>query len=248
MECHKRRTYGVRNEHVRLVRKEDTGGNMIKRILVATDFSESSSAAVRYALDLSATGDGEVIVLHVVEGNPDCIHTVGASPRFFTDYIDPEGDMAARPTPRWIVRRDLCEEASGKLATLYGPGYQNHVRTVVTVGKPATEIVRVAREQGADLIMLGSRQHRGLRRFWRRGVARKVMRKAAIPVIVVDIDDRIMQEDVGPTDIPYFPIERDHADVWEEEWALTAKEMGHKHHHADVSDAAVAPGRRTPAA
>jgi nucleotide-binding universal stress UspA family protein len=200
---------------------------MVKRILIPTDFSEPSRAAVKYALELAAAVGGRIILLHVVEGSPDCIHAVGGSPGFPTDYINPDGDLSFRfrPLPRRIIRRDLCEEAHWKLAMLFSPGYRDHVRTVVTVGKPADEIVRVAREHGADLIMLGSAGRRGLRRLLRRTVADKVMRRARIPVIALNAHDPGLERAPGRSDAPYPSVEGDHADFQADEQVRTAKAM-----------------------
>lgn len=159
---------------------------MIKRILVPTDFSEPSLAAIRYGLDLAETVRGEMILLHVVEEKPVCNYVVGERPVFLRDEFAPDLDPLRRSLPQRIIRRDLCEEAYWKLAVLFPPAYRNRVRMAVTVGKPAREIIRVAREQNADLIMLGDGGRGGLRRLLRRTVTDKLMRKAPIPVIALN--------------------------------------------------------------
>jgi nucleotide-binding universal stress UspA family protein len=57
----------------------------------------------------------------------------------------------------------LCEEARWKLEALVPPACKDHVRTVVAVGKAAAEIVRLAKAQRSDLILLGGDS----RRSWR---------------------------------------------------------------------------------
>lgn len=159
---------------------------MIERILVPTDFSEPSLAAVGYALELAAAVSGRVILLHVVEGEPVHSYAVGERPPFLRDEFASDRDPPLCPLPQRIIRRDLREEAYWKLAALLPSGDQNRVRTVVTAGKPADDIVRVAREQEVDVIMLGSRGRRGLRRLLRRTVTDRVMRKDLVPVIAVN--------------------------------------------------------------
>jgi nucleotide-binding universal stress UspA family protein len=163
---------------------------MIERILVPTDFSESSLAAVRYALELVEAVGGRIILLHVVEGEPVQSYMVGERPPCLGDEFASDRDLPLCPLPQRIIRRDLCEEAYWRLAVWSPPGDQNHIHTVVTAGKPAHEIVRVARELEADLIMLGSRGRRGLRRLLRRTVTDKVMRKALVAVIAVNVHHR----------------------------------------------------------
>lgn len=169
---------------------------MMSRILVPTDFSEPSQAAVRYGLKLAAAAEGEVILLHVVEGPSTRSYTVGGHSRAPRDSIDPVGDshFVHLALDQQVMHRDLVEEARWKLETLVPPGYQDRVRIVVTVGKAAEEIVRVAEEQEADLMLLGIR---GRRRWWqvfRRRIADRVSRKATVPVIMLDTSERYVEQ------------------------------------------------------
>jgi nucleotide-binding universal stress UspA family protein len=167
------------------------------RILVPTDFAEPSLAAVRYGLELAATVGGDVVLLHVVEGPSAYSYLVGGPPQLPRDYMDPAGEFfqPARaffraPFSQKVLYRDLCEEAYYKLETLFPLGYRNCVRTVVTAGKAADEIVAVAKEQRVDLILLGIRGKRGWRHVFRRTVTDRVRRKAMIPVITLDTSHR----------------------------------------------------------
>jgi nucleotide-binding universal stress UspA family protein len=179
------------------------GGKMIERILVPTDFSEPSLAAVRYALELADAVDGRLVLLHVVEGEPVHTYMGGERSPLLRDEFASDRKLPLCPLPQRIIRRDLCEEAYWRLAVLFPPGDQNRVRTVVTAGKPAKEIVRVAREQEADLIILGSRGLRGLRRLLRRTITDKVMRKALVPVIAVNALHRGIGGAVGGSGASY---------------------------------------------
>jgi nucleotide-binding universal stress UspA family protein len=198
---------------------------MIKRILVPTDFSEPSLAAIRYGLDLAETVSGDVVLLHVVEEKPVQSYTVGGPPPFFSIDFAPGRGRSLWPEPPRIIHRDLCEEANWKLAALFPPSSQKRVRTVVTAGKPASEIVRVAREQDADLIILGNRRRRDLRRLMRRTIADKVRRKAPIPVIAVDADHLSIEGTPGRSGAPYQGVAGGHVDLQRDEQVLTQKDM-----------------------
>jgi nucleotide-binding universal stress UspA family protein len=164
----------------------DSGGKLMQRILVATDFSEPSLAAVRYGLELADAVDAGILLLHVIEGSPHCTYTVGGPPAYFKDYVDPDGGLLRTPFGQRIIRRDLCEEAQWKLMTLFPPRYQDRVRPLVTVGNAAEEISRVSKAQNVDLIIMGTRGRGGLRRLFRRPVAAKVSWKVHIPVLTLD--------------------------------------------------------------
>jgi Universal stress protein family len=95
---------------------------MIKRILVPTDFSEPSLAAVGYALELADAVDGRIVLLYVVEGEPVHSYMVGERPPFLRDEFASDRDLPLCPLPPRIIRRDLCEEAYWKLTVLFPPG------------------------------------------------------------------------------------------------------------------------------
>jgi nucleotide-binding universal stress UspA family protein len=158
----------------------------MKRILVATDFSEVAREAVRYGLELTTAMEGDMLLLHVVEGDPIRTYAMGGLSKRLAYFGDLTEDMARFEMPPKLIHRDLCEEAQWKLSALLPTGSPDRFRTLVTVGKAANEIVRVAREQHADLIVMGTPGRRGLRHLLRSSVATKVSRKASVPVITVD--------------------------------------------------------------
>jgi nucleotide-binding universal stress UspA family protein len=162
----------------------------MKRILVPTDFSAPSLAAVRYGIELASTVEGELLLLHVIEGEPTRCHALGGVPASLAYYIDLTVTIVGPPAPPQVMCRDLGEEARWKLAALLPTGPSERFRAMVTVGRPADEIIRVAREQKADLIVMGAAARRGLKRLLRRPVADKVVRKAHIPVITMNAMDR----------------------------------------------------------
>jgi hypothetical protein len=73
---------------------------------------------------------------------------------------------------------------------------------VVTAGKVVDEIVRIANEQHADLILLRARSLRGWRHVFRSTIANRVRRKALIPVITLDNDDFLRGGDVKRRGVP----------------------------------------------
>jgi len=158
----------------------------MKRILVATDLSEASRDVVRYGLAVTTALEGDMLLLHVVEGDPIQTYTVAGLVDPFPSALDLTRDMARVAVPPQLIPRDLCEEAQWKLSAWLPAGSRDRFHALVTVGKAADEIARVAREQHADLILMGTHGRRGLRSLLRRSLAAKVNRKASIPVITVD--------------------------------------------------------------
>jgi nucleotide-binding universal stress UspA family protein len=167
------------------------------RILVPTDFSEPSLEAVRSGIELATAAGGVVLLLHVVEGASVRCYPVGGLPPFLSDMIDPSGQYFRSRFDQQLIRRDLCEEARWRLDALVPPRCQARVHTAVTVGRAADEIIRVAREWHADLILLGAPGGRGWRHVFRRTMADRVRRKTLIPVVTLDTDDLRVGRDPG---------------------------------------------------
>ena len=155
------------------------------RILVATDFSEPSLAALKYARALTYAVHGEGLLLHVVEDEPVRRYVVGRQPEAPAYWLDLMADALRPQMPSQVIHRDLVEEAQWKLSALLPPAGHDRFRTLVAVGKALVEIVRVARDREIDLIMLGEDSRKGLTGLFRGSLAAQVARRVAIPVITV---------------------------------------------------------------
>ena len=143
----------------------------IKRILVATDFSLDSDAAVSYGLALAKTVHASIHLLHVVE-NP--IAAGVWSSEIYT------AEIAALQIN---LMRDAEKNLKRAIASLDHPGVK--IVGDVRAGRPATTIVEVARDQGADLIVIASHGRTGITRLMMGSVAEHVVRHAPCAVLVV---------------------------------------------------------------
>jgi nucleotide-binding universal stress UspA family protein len=157
----------------------------MRRILVPTDFSVPSLKAVRYAIELTDLLQGEMLLLHVVEGDPVRGYAKGRLPEVPRCWIDPMGDIFRWRCPQQLIHRDLCEEAQWKLSALLPPGFPQRFRGLVVVGKVVDEILWVAREQKANYLIIGAQWRRGIRHLFLRSIVDQVIRKASMAVITV---------------------------------------------------------------
>lgn len=141
---------------------------LLKRILVPTDFSEFSKIAADYACELAAKFDAELHLLHVLQSHPT------ATPRFAMGLALPGSVQESRAD---------AEEA---LASVVDP-QRRKGRTIVRVveGAPFVQIVRYARENEIDLIVVGTHGHSGLVHVLMGSVAENVVRKSPCPVLTV---------------------------------------------------------------
>jgi type II secretory ATPase GspE/PulE/Tfp pilus assembly ATPase PilB-like protein len=136
---------------------------MIKKILFPTDYSASSDAALRHAISLAQQSDATLLVAHIEPRSPLPRGTVG-----------PPGE-------------DLDEEEQGLLALLSlvkAEGAKSVAHEFRKLrGDPASEIVRLAQEEGVDLIVMATAGRTGLRRLVMGSVAEAVTRDAPCPVL-----------------------------------------------------------------
>jgi universal stress protein A len=142
----------------------------VKRVLVATDFSPASSAAVTYAFDLAVRLGASVHLLHVIE---EWALTVT-----YLKALDIE-----LPGLRERVIDD-AHATLRALATSLAPGGAP-TTTEVREGRPADVIVDVARSAEADLVVVGTHGRTGVAHAVLGSVAERVVRTAPCPVLTV---------------------------------------------------------------
>lgn len=138
-----------------------------KRILATTDFSDHSLPGVRYALWLGGKMGASLDFLHVVE--PASLLAGMES----VVLVRPDLEVAA------LARRQL--EALAERET----EGDSKVAAVVRTGKPFHEIALAARERAADLIVIATHGHTGLKCGWLGRTAERVVRHAHGPVLAV---------------------------------------------------------------
>ncbi len=138
-----------------------------RRILVPTDFTETSDRALDLALDLAARVDGSVTVMHSYE-----IPVIG----FPDGALVATADIATRIAE--VSRRAL----EGIVAKRRG---KVPIESVLREGVAWEEINAQAEEMRADLIIVGTHGRRGLTRALLGSVAENVIRTGTRPVLVV---------------------------------------------------------------
>ena len=144
----------------------------LKKILYPTDFSEYSLAALQYAVSIARQNDAELYCLHVVDMPQEEYLTQEYMVPLNVPHV-PE-DKVLR-TARARLKRFEAENLSEI----------NKVTSRVLVGVPFVEIIRYAREQSIDLIVIGTHGHSALAAMLLGTVAEKVVRKAPCPVLTV---------------------------------------------------------------
>jgi nucleotide-binding universal stress UspA family protein len=137
-----------------------------ERILFPTDFSDSAAHAQEYALSLARQYGAELRIIHVVQ-----LYTY-----LFDFGMDNSAQYEAVTATLKKMLDDLLDTLAGEPIPVTGDLIQ---------GDPVAEIVRVAREEAADLIVMGTHGRAALEHALLGSVAEKVVRKAPCPVLTV---------------------------------------------------------------
>ncbi|MFB6124171.1 MAG: universal stress protein [Haloferacaceae archaeon] len=140
---------------------------MYDRILFPTDGSDVAERVFEYALDVAATHDATLHVLHVADTTQDSVTVVGGD---VVDVLEREGERIVAETAERATERGIS------------------VTTDVVQGHPAKTIVDYAGNDGVDLVVMPTHGRKGLERVLLGSVTERVVNDAPVPVLTVNPD------------------------------------------------------------
>jgi len=140
---------------------------VLKKVLVATDFSPASDVALAYGRTLAGTFGASLRVLHVSENH--FLRPMAADPHAVTE----------------AQRRMLDERLTGDDRRCL------RAQTILEISdNPADAITSYAKSEGIDLIVMGTHGRTGVERLLVGSVAEHVIRAAPCPVLTVRHPER----------------------------------------------------------
>ncbi len=150
----------------------------MKKILIAVDDTKSSKA-VLYTFHNLVKRPEAVVLLHVekLEGKSLMIDMLG------------EAELSTlKESLKGTEYKKELDMRAEKILDFYKKELMDNgrirVKTMIRDGHPADEILRVAEDEGAELIILGYSEKKGLNRLITGSVARDVDKKSKVPVLV----------------------------------------------------------------
>jgi len=149
---------------------------MFRKILFCTDFSEDSHWAFTYALDLAKTYKAKLLIFHAT---PEPVH-----PEQLSLYLAPEKLEELRACQKKEIDRQLKGHYVEKM------GRFKNYQIVFREGEPFLEIIRRAKKDSVDLIVMGTHGRTGLDHVLFGSTAEKVVRKSPCPVLTVRLPGR----------------------------------------------------------
>jgi nucleotide-binding universal stress UspA family protein len=152
------------------------GGQMIeypkyKKILFCTDFSENADYAFNFAFGIAKRDDGLLYLLHVIPGNP-------------------QEALVERFMPGNVVEQMhnvMKEDVDEKFREHYVNNMEKAINfeTITKSGREAEEILKLARQEQMDIIVMGTHGSTGVEHVFFGSVAERVIRRSPFPVFII---------------------------------------------------------------
>jgi len=147
----------------------------IRRIMVAYDMSGYSVEALQYAVGLAEDGKGELIIVNVInQRDVDMIEKISMETSSIT-------------VPKYLQNQErdrgrLIQTALNEIIRSDIP-----VKTVFRVGTPYLELIQSVKDEGADILVMGSKGRNNLAGVLFGTTAEKVFRRCPVPLLSVRI-------------------------------------------------------------
>ncbi len=141
---------------------------MFKKILVPTDASEYSRRALKSAVELAQSIQAEVVLLHV-SYTPQAYwgYTISYGITVTQEQIDQNGELALEAT---LMGIDCSQVVLNKR---------------VESGHPVTVIVDLIKNEGIDLVVMGSHGYGAITGSVLGSVSQRVLQRASCPVLII---------------------------------------------------------------
>lgn len=153
-------------------------------IMVPVDLSEASQEALLLAAQLATSSSRSLLILHVVH---DDLHHPEIYPRRNEiEQVLPIEEIAERVFQDFMADMRKRHPDNEALA---------NAGLIMVSGLPATQITEVARQTGADLIVMGSNCRTSLSRLMAGSVSEKVIRQSPVPVTIVHSSGTSVEDD-----------------------------------------------------
>jgi len=142
-----------------------------KKVLFCTDFSENADYAFNFAYGIAKRDESLLYVLHVIPHNP---HQA-----FAEKYIKKE-DLEK-------IQKSIGEDLDNKYREHYVKKIGNKIKfeIVTKSGREDNEILKFAKRENIDIIVMGTHGRTGIEHVFFGSVAEKVIRRSPFPVFII---------------------------------------------------------------
>jgi nucleotide-binding universal stress UspA family protein len=149
-----------------------------KKIIVGTDFSDSSAVALYHAINLAERLKAQLHIAHITQASLTVPTDLGLN-------VPPELEEAKQ-----------ARERLERMRTMIGGNLD--VELHLRVGQPVTELLELVREIRPEMVVLGSHGRSAVMRMLLGSVSTELMRRSPVPVLVVPAPGREAELDAQP--------------------------------------------------
>jgi len=142
-----------------------------KKVLFCTDFSENADYAFEFAYGIAKRDEGLLYILHVIPENP---HHAFAEDIVSTENLE-------------NIQKTIEEDIVNNFKERYIKKIEGEIEfeTISKSGREDNEILKLAKEEHVDLIVMGTHGKTGIEHVFFGSVAEKVLKRSPIPVFVI---------------------------------------------------------------
>jgi len=142
-----------------------------KKVLFCTDFSQNADYAFGFAYGIVKRDEGLLYILHVIPENPQ---------EAFLEMLIPRDTVNKLHT---IIKEDV--ENNYKDHYVKTIGNKITYKIVTKSGREDNEILKFAKKENVDIIVIGTHGITGIEHVFFGSVAEKVLRRSPIPVFII---------------------------------------------------------------
>jgi nucleotide-binding universal stress UspA family protein len=142
--------------------------SLFHHVVVAVDFSDASMHALSLAASLAEEADSRLTALHVIDLPPE--------PALWLDRSDGRSHVREFEAAATRRLRESVPDSTRECC---------HVEELVVTGTPYREILRVAAERRAGLVVIGAHGHGAVERMFLGSTAQHIVRQAGCPVLTI---------------------------------------------------------------
>lgn len=152
----------------------------MKNVLIAVDDTKSSQSALKTFIDLFNCMRPETVILLNVEqfGGKSVLH----------DRISDTDISALLEVLKGTELKEVLDKKSEEILERYKKALEEKgvagIKTIIKAGHPAEEILKTAKEEGAEMIIMGSRGRRA-HTLLLGSITREVANNSEMPVLIV---------------------------------------------------------------
>jgi nucleotide-binding universal stress UspA family protein len=139
----------------------------VKKILVPVDFSAPAKKALTYGLTLAGQFNANLLLAHIV---PESTALMYAFPTRLLEIEKEQYDKA---------KREVENLVSAEQAT------KVNLQTIVKIGSIEPELLGIVKDEGVDLVVMGTHGRRHLGRWFIGSVTEHMLRSVPVPVLTV---------------------------------------------------------------